>query len=88
MCGKGIATRDCSGGNGSDELASRSLVEGCGQGALASIDMCPFGADRPKEQPETFPACMSVPGIPQGQPSYRRALFASRACDTVETGLI
>ena len=23
---------------------------------------------------ETFPACMSVPGIPRGQPSYQRTL--------------
>ena len=23
---------------------------------------------------ETFPTCMSVPGIPQGQPPYQRAL--------------
>ena len=34
MYDRGIATRGCSGGNGSDELASRSLVEGCGQRVL------------------------------------------------------
>ena len=75
-CERGIATRGCSGGNGSDELSSRSLVERCGQ-RDASIGRCPFRADSLKVQLETFPACMFVPGTPQGQPSYQHTLHST-----------
>ena len=49
-------------------LFSRSLVRVCGQGA-ASVSCVSFRVDKPFSQLETFPACMFVPGIPQGQPS-------------------
>ena len=93
-CDRGIATRNYSGGNRPDKLALRSQVEGCRQGdTLRSIYI--LGGGQAQGTLETFPACMSVPGIPQGQLSYQRALqstvpplFASRACDTVEAELI
>ena len=67
LCDRGIATRGCAGGNGY-EIVSRCLVERFEQG-VASTDICPIREDLPNAQLETFLACMSVPGIPQGQPS-------------------
>ena len=58
-------------------LVSRSLVRDVGNRSCLGLDplyLCSSGASRPKAQLETFPACMLGPGIPQGQPSYRRAL--------------
>ena len=46
--------------------------------SLASVGICYFEANRLRAQLETFPACLSVPGIPRGQPSYQRALHKSR----------
>ena len=69
----GVATRGCSGGNGSDELASRRESRDVGKKTRHNQYMF-FGADLPKAHLETFPACMSVPRIPQGQPSYQRTL--------------
>ena len=37
-----------------------------------------WGADGPRAQLETFPVWSSVSGIPQGQPSYQRALHKTR----------
>ena len=75
LCDRGIATRGCAGGNGY-EIVSRCLVERFEQG-VASTDICPIREDLPNAQLETFLACMSVPGIPQGQPSYHRALLST-----------
>ena len=72
-CERDIVTQDCPGGSGSDKLVSRNLVKGCGKEDV-SIDRCPARADSPSAHLETFPACMFVPGIHQGQPSYQRAL--------------
>ena len=55
-----------------------------------------FEGERSHEAPqETFPGCMFVPGISLRVnhcctrcPPQHSPLFASRACDTVETGLI
>ena len=37
-----------------------------------------LGADLLKAQLETFPTCMSVPGMPQGQPSYQRSVLSTQ----------
>ena len=60
-CNRGIATRGCSGGNGSHEIASRSESEGCGQG-VSSRSIYVLLGGRAQGTLETFPACMSVPG--------------------------
>ena len=54
-------------------LVSRILVGGCRQGA-ASVLSTPFRVGIPSAKLETFPVCTFVPGIPQAQPSYQRAL--------------
>ena len=60
-------------------LVSQSLVRDVGKELPRFYRFYRFhlyssGASRPIAQLETFPACTFVPGIPQGQPSYRRAL--------------
>ena len=61
----GIATGGCSVGNGPDELASQRELGGCGQGTSLHVLLfvrCMDG--RALNTLETFPAFMSVPGIP------------------------
>ena len=75
-------------------LVLRSLVRDVGK-ELPRVELviCMFfGASKSKARQETFPAC--IPGMPQGttivpacSPQYS-PLFASRACDTVERGLM
>ena len=70
---------------------------GCRQGAASEQVRCMcalVGRAFPGARLRIFPACVFVPGtylwttiVPTCSPQYY-LLFASRACDTVETGLV
>ena len=76
-------------------LVSRSRVRDVGK-ELPRVEpglSMLFGASKPEAQLETFPACIrsrdtsGTTIVPTCSPQYS-PLFASQACDTVETGLI
>ena len=70
-------------------LVSRSLVEGCGHGAVSVLSM-PFGVGRPLSTTGNLPSMQVHSGdtsgttiVPPCIPQYP-PLFVSRACDTIE----
>ena len=72
-----IATRGCSVGEGSDELASQR--ESGDVGKEPRHNRCVSFTERRGcfSTLQTFPTCMSVMGIPLGQLSYQRALHST-----------